>query len=487
MSESAENPSSEELPAPTPALADVSKEPAATALQPQTEVVTAGVPADVAADVASDAPAELPTAGAAEGAAPPDDAALKETTVAASGLAEAGEAAEAPGPAGPAAPPAPAVPDLSPAACAALLAERFPALFKAGRALPIKLRIQADIQQRAPGLFSKKSLSIFLHRTTTSTAYLRALVQMPQRFDLDGVAAGEVAEEHRAAAAVEVERRRGIAGARRQAERDAEREARRQAHRAAPLPASGAAGAPNAASAPVTPGGEAETASAGQPQTDQIRRPPRPRREGPAPQGARPPRPPQPQHEGAAPRPASDRPPRHARPMQQRQHQQLQPGLDGAAAVVGAAHADANANANTDPQAHARADTHAPVLAAAATPARPAPPPPAAPLLSPAELEARRERATLLRMYEASTITRANFCVLKRISEAALETQLVVARQERELRPPAPRQEPRCEPQRPERGPWPNNRNERSDRGAAPGSGGGPGRTSGRPPGKPSR
>ncbi|MDO8419443.1 MAG: hypothetical protein Q7S90_05340, partial [Rubrivivax sp.] len=40
----------------------------------------------------------------------------------------------------------PAAVELSPAACAARLAELFPALFSAGRALPIKLRVQADIQ-----------------------------------------------------------------------------------------------------------------------------------------------------------------------------------------------------------------------------------------------------------------------------------------------------------------------------------------------------
>jgi ProP effector len=117
-------------------------------------------------------------------------------------------------------------PNLSPAACAALLAQRFPALFGAGRALPIKLRIQADIQTRAPGLFNKKSLSIFLHRYTTSTAYLKALATGTARADLDGAPAGDVAEEHRTAAAAEVERRRNMFEERRAAERDLQREAR---------------------------------------------------------------------------------------------------------------------------------------------------------------------------------------------------------------------------------------------------------------------
>ena len=64
---------------------------------------------------------------------------------------------------------------------------------------------------------------------------------------------------------------------------------------------------------------------------------------------------------------------------------------------------------------------------------------PQGPQLSPAELEARRDRSALLRAYESSTLTRANFCVLKRIPEVELETRLVQARQEREARGPDPR------------------------------------------------
>ncbi|MEQ1806460.1 MAG: ProQ/FinO family protein, partial [Burkholderiaceae bacterium] len=100
------------------------------------------------------------------------------------------------------------VPELSPAACAARLAELFPAVFSPGAPQPLKLRIQADIQERAPGVFSRKTLSGFLHRHTTSTAYLRALVNAPQRIDLDGAPAGEVAGEHREAATAELQRRR---------------------------------------------------------------------------------------------------------------------------------------------------------------------------------------------------------------------------------------------------------------------------------------
>jgi ProP effector len=126
----------------------------------------------------------------------------------------------------------PAVPELSPAVCAARLAELFPALFGTSPPQPLKLRIQADIQQRAPGIFTKKSLSIFLHRHTTNTAYLRAVANAPQRIDLDGQAAGDIADEHRQAAVAELERRRAMHDARREAERNAQRASNNEARRA---------------------------------------------------------------------------------------------------------------------------------------------------------------------------------------------------------------------------------------------------------------
>ena len=138
------------------------------------------------------------------------------------------------------APPAPAIPDLAPAVCAARLAELFPALF-APPAKPIKLRIHTDIQLRAPGVFNKRSLSIFLHRHTTSTAYLRALATAPQRVDLDGNAAGDIAEEHRSAAATELARRKEIVEARRADERALLQERRREEQRATHIEAQRAA------------------------------------------------------------------------------------------------------------------------------------------------------------------------------------------------------------------------------------------------------
>ncbi|MFG5411349.1 ProQ/FinO family protein [Piscinibacter sakaiensis] len=99
----------------------------------------------------------------------------------------------------------------------ARLAERFPAVFTPGQARPLKLRIQADIQQRAPGEFSRRVLGVVLQRHTTSTAYLKALAKGGPRIDLDGQPAGELAEEHRLAAEAELARRRALHDARRAA------------------------------------------------------------------------------------------------------------------------------------------------------------------------------------------------------------------------------------------------------------------------------
>ncbi len=137
-------------------------------------------------------------------------------------------------PEAPAAPPAASAPaepqpaELSPAECAARLAALFPALFGPPPLKPIKLRIQADIQERAPGQFGKKTLSLFLHRHTTSTAYLKGLALHATRFDLDGQPSGEVAAEHKAAAEAELLRRREIVEAKKAAAREQHREQRRE-------------------------------------------------------------------------------------------------------------------------------------------------------------------------------------------------------------------------------------------------------------------
>lgn len=103
-----------------------------------------------------------------------------------------------------AATPAPAAAD-----CAEQLKQRFPALF-GGAIKPLKLRIQADLQERAPGVFAKAALSAFFRRYTGSTGYLVAMTKSPHRFDLDGQPAGEISDEHKQAAVAELARRRSL-------------------------------------------------------------------------------------------------------------------------------------------------------------------------------------------------------------------------------------------------------------------------------------
>jgi sRNA-binding protein len=265
-------------------------------------------------------------------------------------------------------------PELSPAEVAARLAALFPALFGPGPARPLKLRIQADIQQRAPGQFSRKALSVFLHRHTTATAYLKALATLPQRFDLDGAPAGEVAAEHRDAAAAEVARRRAIVDARRAAARDAQRaaaRAQREAARAAGAASAVAGGASDGATAPARP-----------PRPPRPQPPQRPPQGSPRSPGARRPA-------DASKPPASQRGPRG--PREER-----------------------------PPRPQAGAPGGRPL---------PAPTPPAEP-----PDPAQRERALLLRAYETTTLTKANFCALKGIAAAELDAALALAREERAQR-----------------------------------------------------
>jgi sRNA-binding protein len=262
---------------------------------------------------------------------------------------------------------APARAQPTPAQTGAKLAERFPALFGRPQPAPLKLRVQADIQQRAPGEFTRRALSAFLHRYTTATPYLQALVRDAQRLDLDGAPAGDVAAEHRSAAEAELARRRELAQQRRAAERakarEKFREQAREQRQAAPAQVAPADGAPRAD------------------------RPPRPPRPGRAENAARPGRPARP----AGP-PGAARPPRP-------------PG---------------------QPQA-GRADGRAPDAAA------PRGEPPAPRPDDPAWRE-RRERQLLLRAWESSPLTKANFCTLKRISEAELDAAIAQARQEASTR-----------------------------------------------------
>ncbi len=103
------------------------------------------------------------------------------------------------------------------AATAAQLKQLFPGLFT-GPPKPIKLRIQNDIQERAPGVFSKQALSAFFRRYTGSTSYLIAVTRAKERFDLDGQPSGELSEEHRKIAVDELARRRAMHEERRELE-----------------------------------------------------------------------------------------------------------------------------------------------------------------------------------------------------------------------------------------------------------------------------
>ena len=151
----------------------------------------------------------MPEPGAPEAAQalPESDAITPAATEAAAVAAETAAVGEPAAPAGPAHEVAAAAPPMPPAECAQRLKALFPALF-GGAAKPLKLRIQTDIQRRAPGVFTRRALSAFLHRHTGSTSYLMAITRLPQRFDLDGNAVEPISDEHRSAATAELTRRR---------------------------------------------------------------------------------------------------------------------------------------------------------------------------------------------------------------------------------------------------------------------------------------
>ncbi len=277
---------------------------------------------------------------------------------------------------------------------ARLLAEHFPALFGAGVIKPIKLRIQADINQRAPGVFTKKALSIFLQRHTTGTAYLRALVaEGATRVDLDGQPVGEIAAEHRDAAGVELERRRAVVDAKRHAGREAARALR---HDARPLRPPG----------PPLPSQKAEVSQSASQATA----------ERPATHGAH-----------SVPRSTSDRSDRSARPSQPgqapRRSRPPQTGVQrGPGRPADAGSGEAQRPHKPPPErkiarAHEREAANGPALP-----------------LSPeqaAEAAARHQRALLLRSFEQSPLSKANFGALKGLSEESLDALLTLARQER--------------------------------------------------------
>lgn len=271
-----------------------------------------------------------------------------------------------------------------------LLASHFPALFGEGVIKPIKLRIQVDIHQRAPGVFTKKALSFFLQRHTTRTAYLRALVaEGATRVDLDGHPAGEISAEHRDAAVVVLERRRVLVEARKRAEREAARASRGPTH--PPRRSEQAEASPAASQAagerPATRG----TRSAQPASVDRPDRSTKPPQRGQASPHARPPRP-------GAPRGPH------------------KPG---------------------DARSGAQRRSHGPTPERLVGPREQEPVTARAPHMTPeqaAEAEARHQRAVLLRSFEQSPLSKANFGALKGLSEEALDALLTLARQERGAR-----------------------------------------------------
>ena len=179
----------------------------------------------------------------------------------------------------------------------------YPALFS-NPPKPLKLRIQADIQERSPGLFTKPQLSAFLRRYTGSHAYLNALVKATHRFDLDGNPGDELSDEHRNAATEELARRRANTQARIALENEqrANRATLLKEFEANTLPAAefaAAKGVPEAELEPLIARARKEA----------LEPPPAPAfnrdRRGPGPQNKRGPRP-----EGQGPR--GPRPPRDA-------------------------------------------------------------------------------------------------------------------------------------------------------------------------------
>jgi ProP effector len=93
---------------------------------------------------------------------------------------------------------------------------------------PLAIGIDKQLIARIPDI-DKKVLRIAMKLHTSSTRYLKATEKAQQRFDLDGNAAGEVTEEHRARASeVLKERFKKIAQQRREKEQAERENSRRQ-------------------------------------------------------------------------------------------------------------------------------------------------------------------------------------------------------------------------------------------------------------------
>jgi sRNA-binding protein len=375
---------------------------AAAAIDPAAEAALAAESASAAAAAAS--LPEPPEAAAPEVTAAPvaDEPAVAQPDNVAAGVG----AALSTGAAGPRERRAQAQPPVRD--CAPDLQRLFPALFGA-TPRPVKLRIQVDIMARAPGVFTRRELAHFFHRYTTGRPYLQALLASAERYDLDGQACGAVSEEHRQAAQTELDRRREVRQARIQAYRDAAR-AQRAARPAPPqadpsLPAStDDAGAPRRG--PGRPGSE----------PGRGRHPQAQRRRGAAGTHA----PPSPERRDG---PESGRGSRGTRADAQRSAPQgtsRPPRGDGRRPQrVG--------EPPRNPGGQAVAKAHGTTAPTTERPPRREPAAPDAQVHDPA----RRDRAALLRDFETTRLSTANFCVLKRLTPDQLESQLAQARAER--------------------------------------------------------
>lgn len=210
--------------------------------------------------------------------------------------------------------------------CGPQLKKLYPALFS-NPPKPLKLRIQADIQARSPGQFTKPQLSAFLRRYTGSHAYLNALVKATHRFDLDGNPGDELSDEHRNAATEELARRRANTQARVDLEREqrANRATLLKEFEANTLPAAEFAASKGIAEAELQPlidRARKEALEPPPPAFNRDRRGPQQHKRGPRPEGARggqrPPRDAQPQAAGAdgaaTPQAEGERAPRPPRP-----------------------------------------------------------------------------------------------------------------------------------------------------------------------------
>ena len=275
------------------------------------------------------APVSLPAADAAQESAPvaaaaaePSPSEAAASAIDAIATAAAADAPDADAPAAEESQPAgqaakPALEDAGPR-----LKQLFPALFS-NPPKPLKLRIQADIQARSPGRFTKPQLSAFLRRYTGSHAYLNALVKATHRFDLDGNAGDELSDEHRNAAVEELARRRANTQARMALEQEqrANRATLLKEFEANTLPAAEFAaskGIPEAELEPLIARARKEASEPPPPAFNRDRRGPQHKR-GPRPEGQRGARPPRdaqsaPASEGEAAQAEGERAARAPRP-----------------------------------------------------------------------------------------------------------------------------------------------------------------------------